>query len=87
MCPTCLAHLITLIYRKDEAIMYLSPASYYFLFLQGNSKIAPVHASKAYMGVEVYLHPFIALALDGGQWSASYCGHFVQSKVSFPHIK
>jgi hypothetical protein len=29
------------------------------------------HAVKAYWGNQVYLHAFLASALDGGEWSAS----------------
>jgi hypothetical protein len=32
------------------------------------------HAMKTYWGVEVYLHEFLAPALDGGEWSASLPG-------------
>jgi len=31
---------------------------------------------KKYWGVEVYNHPSLTLALDGGEWSASRPGHF-----------
>jgi hypothetical protein len=34
------------------------------------------HALKAYWGVEVLLHTFLALELDGGEWSASRPSHF-----------
>jgi hypothetical protein len=35
------------------------------------------HAMKTYGGsVEVYLHSFLTLALDGGEWSASRPGRF-----------
>jgi hypothetical protein len=32
--------------------------------------LAKHHAIKTYWGVEVYLHAFLTLALDGGEWSA-----------------
>jgi len=34
------------------------------------------HTTKTYRGVEVQLHVFLTLALDGGEWSASRPGHF-----------
>jgi hypothetical protein len=34
------------------------------------------HAMKAYWGVEVQLHAFLTLALNGGEWSASRPGRF-----------
>jgi hypothetical protein len=37
---------------------------------------------KAYGGVEVYIHVFLTLALDGGEWSASRPGHFTPSTHS-----
>lgn len=37
-------------------------------------KTVPVHAMKAFKGVEVQLHPFLTSTLDGGEWSASCLG-------------
>jgi hypothetical protein len=37
----------------------------------GKSKAVPVCSMKACGGVELKLHSFLALALDGGEWSAS----------------
>jgi hypothetical protein len=34
------------------------------------------HAMKTYWGVEVYLHAFLTLELNGGEWSASLPGRF-----------
>jgi hypothetical protein len=34
------------------------------------------HAMKMYWGVEVQLHGFLTLVLDGGEWSASHPGRF-----------
>jgi hypothetical protein len=34
------------------------------------------HAVKTYWGVEVLLHAFLTLAVGGGEWSASFSGHF-----------
>jgi hypothetical protein len=31
---------------------------------------------KLYWGLEIYLHAFLTLVLDGGEWSASRTGHF-----------
>jgi len=45
--------------------------------VKGKGKVVPVlflveyHAVKAYWGNQVYLHAFLASALDGGEWSAS----------------
>jgi hypothetical protein len=38
------------------------------------------HAMKAYWGVEVKVHAFMTLALDGGEWSASRPGRFTPRK-------
>jgi hypothetical protein len=35
---------------------------------------------KTYRGVEVSLHVFLILALDGGEWSASRPGRFIPEK-------
>jgi hypothetical protein len=35
---------------------------------------------KAYGGVDVSIHIFLALALAGGEWSASHPGHFNTSE-------
>jgi len=35
-----------------------------------------VHTMKAYRGVEVQLHSFLTMALDGSQWSVSLPGSF-----------
>jgi hypothetical protein len=32
---------------------------------------------KTYWGVEFYLHAFLTSALDGGEWSGSFFGHFM----------
>jgi len=39
-------------------------------------KFIPVYDIKVYRGVEVQLHSFLTLALDGGEWSATHPGHF-----------
>jgi hypothetical protein len=31
---------------------------------------------ETYVGVEMHLRTSLTLALDGGEWSASYSGHF-----------
>jgi hypothetical protein len=36
----------------------------------------PVQAMKATGKVEVQLHSFLTLAVDGGEWPASHFGHF-----------
>jgi len=36
-------------------------------------KVVPAHAMKVYRGVVVQLHPFLTLALDAGEPSASQC--------------
>jgi len=42
-----------------------------------------------YKGVEVYLHAFLTLVLDGGEWSASRPGRFPPKEmlVSFVNNK
>jgi len=36
-------------------------------------KVVPAHAMKVYRGVVVQLHPFLTLALDADEQSASHC--------------
>jgi hypothetical protein len=38
------------------------------------------HAMKTFWGVEVYLHTFLTLTLDGGEWSASRPGGFTSTE-------
>jgi len=38
---------------------------------------------KVYWGMEVYLHAFLTLALDGGEWSAS-CSSFYTPILRVP---
>jgi hypothetical protein len=43
---------------------------------------------KTYRGVEIQLHTFLTLALDGGEWSASHPSHFTPEKRALvPTIK
>ena len=35
-----------------------------------------MHTTKAHGGVDVYLHLFLIMALDGSEWSASCPCHF-----------
>jgi hypothetical protein len=44
--------------------------------LDGTSKVVSVYAIKAYWGLEVKLHSFLALELDESEWKASHPGHF-----------
>jgi hypothetical protein len=37
------------------------------------------------MGVEVQLHTFLILTLDGGDWSASHTGHFIPMETARTH--
>jgi hypothetical protein len=44
---------------------------------KGKGRVVPVpkhHTMKAYWGVEVWLHLFFDLALDGSEWSPSRPG-------------
>jgi len=41
------------------------------------------HTMKTYGGVEVQLHSFITLALDGDEWSAWCPNHFTLQKRSW----
>jgi hypothetical protein len=48
---------------------------------KGKVVVVPVlltehHAMEAYWRVDVWLHTFLTLALDGGEWSASHPGCF-----------
>jgi hypothetical protein len=40
------------------------------------------HNMKTYLGVEVWFHIFLTLTLDGGEWSASHCGHFTPTETA-----
>jgi hypothetical protein len=45
------------------------------VILLDNSKgEVPVQAMKAYGGVDIQLHPFLTLLIDGGEWSDSHLG-------------
>jgi hypothetical protein len=44
--------------------------------MRGEGKVVPVHATKAYVGVEEYLHSFLKSDLYRDQWSASGSCHF-----------
>ena len=48
---------------------------------QGEVKVVPKNAVKAYRGVVVHLHAFITSALDGGKRSSSRPGHFIPSTL------
>ena len=43
-------------------------------------KVVPVHAIRVHSEMEVQLHSFLTLALDGGQWSTSWQGRLNPSK-------
>ena len=52
-------------------------------------KVAPVHAMKAYGGVQIYCHLFLTSALKGGKWSASGPGCLTRNMYSvtnFPRV-
>jgi hypothetical protein len=49
-------------YRNDLTFLYQT----HVLNSRGKGKALPVHANKAYEGVEVYLHSSLTPALDGG---------------------
>jgi hypothetical protein len=40
------------------------------------------HAMKMYIGMEVKLHIFLTLALDGNEWPASCSGHFILGRLA-----
>lgn len=43
-----------------------------------------MHALKAYVGLEVWLHSLLTLALDKGQWSTSFLGQFTSQRKDSP---
>jgi hypothetical protein len=49
--------------------------------------IVAVHAIKAYGGVQVYLHPFLTLVQDGGEWPSSRLAHFTVGKEPLYQLK
>jgi len=40
-----------------------------------NNKVTSVHGTKSNGKVEVYIHSFLTLALDGGEWSTPHPSH------------
>jgi hypothetical protein len=44
--------------------------------MTGEGKVVPVHATKAFVGVEEYLHSFLNLDLYRDEWSISGSCHF-----------
>jgi hypothetical protein len=44
------------------------------------SKVVTVHMMEAYGGVEVLHHPFPALTVGGGEWSATHSGHYTSGE-------
>jgi len=46
-----------------------------------------VHTRKACKGAKIELHSFLALALDGCQWSASHSGHITTREEHFVLIE
>jgi fatty-acid desaturase len=41
------------------------------------------HTIKIHVGVETELHIFSALALDGGEWSASHRSHYTLTERAY----
>ena len=41
-----------------------------------------MQARKVYRGAEVYLHLFLTSVRNGGEWSASRCGHFTLGAIA-----
>jgi hypothetical protein len=46
---------------------------------QSRRNVVPMHAVKAYRGMEVFLHLLLALSLDGGEWSLSRLGRLTST--------
>jgi hypothetical protein len=55
---------------------------YTTLFLkQSISNVVPMHAVKAYRGMEVLLHLPLTLLLDGGEWSVARLGRLALKEI------
>jgi hypothetical protein len=55
-------------------------------FIKVNVKLSSLcfikcHTIKMYVGVEIQLHTFFLMALDGGEWSAPSLGNFILKYV------
>lgn len=49
-------------------------------FRQIKGKIVPVHALRAYDGMNIQLHPFLSSALGSSKWSVSRLAHFTSEE-------
>ena len=62
------------------------PHYHYVIHISTNKgKVVPVHTTKAYMGVEMQLRPFLTFAPDGHECSASCCSCFTNGE-SDPYL-
>jgi hypothetical protein len=74
---------LTLFYKQTFISLFATSILVNLNSLGGDAGEVPVHAMKTYtdsVGVKVYLHTLLTLALDGGEQSTSCPSHFTSRK-------